>query len=108
MKSLEEELKVKMALKLSSEQMSSVEKAQLDNTRKLKEFFLGFAIWFISYGFFSVLQGTFKILVALALAAVDLAISRLGEHLELSFDLILKIRLSSIYLIIMLIAILFY
>ncbi len=108
MNRLQDELQQKIQLRIEEEKRSSIEKAQISNTRRLKEFLLGFVIWFFSYGLFSLMQGSFKIIVALALSALDMIITRLSEELDLPHDLSLKIRLSAIYFCIILIAIIFY
>lgn len=100
MNKLEEELKLHIQMKLDEENKSSIEKAQRENTVRLYNFIYGVVIWFISFSILSFLQERFHYFILAIIFIVDIAINIFGKIYDLDLVLLLKIRLSAIYIII--------
>ena len=104
MNKLQEELKEQIKRQLEAQSQSSVEKAQAENTRRLLDFIYGTVIWMLSFSLFSLFNQSFRIILYLTLFAVDLLISSIGKRYDIQPAPLLKIRLTILYLIIILIA----
>jgi hypothetical protein len=107
MNKVESEIRQHLETLQEAENKSSIEKAQIQNVKRIKSFFSGMIIWLLSYSFFSSLRGRFQIIAAGAFFVVDYAIYQIGKSLELELGMVLKIRLTVIYLLIIIFAILF-
>ncbi|MCD4797143.1 MAG: hypothetical protein K8R49_08250 [Candidatus Cloacimonetes bacterium] len=107
MNNIESEIRQHLEIRQEADKMSSIEKAQIQNVRRIKSFFYGTIIWILSYLFFSSLRGKFQIIAAVVFFCVDYAVYRIGKTLELELGIVLKIRLTVIYLLIIIFAILF-
>ena len=98
MNRVEEELRLKLQLRLDEENKSSIEKAQKENTVRIGNFILGVAIWFISFSILSYLQEGFHFFILGIILAIDIAISAFGKAHDIGLGQLLKIRLSIIYI----------
>jgi len=103
MNKLEEELRRHIQIKLDESNKSSIEKAQIENAVRLYNFIYGVVIWFISFSILSYLQKSFRFFILLIIFIVDILINLFGKYHNLDLALLLKIRLSVIYLIIIII-----
>ena len=103
MNKLEEELKLRIQLQIDESNKGTIEKAQRDNTIRLYNFIYGVVIWFISFFIFSYLQKNFHLFVLIIIFVVDIIINLFGKFNNLDLVLLLKIRLSVIYVIIIII-----
>jgi lipopolysaccharide export LptBFGC system permease protein LptF len=107
MNKIESEIRQHLEMLQEAENKSSIEKAQIQNVKRIKSFFYGMIIWLLSYSFFSSLRGKFQIIAAVAFFVVDYAIYQIGKSLELELSIVLKIRLTVIYLLIIIFAMIF-
>ncbi len=107
MNKIESEIRQHLEIRQEADKMSSIEKAQTQNVRRLKSFFYGTIIWILSYLFFSSLRGRFQIIAAVIFFCIDYAIHQIGKSLELELGIVLKIRMTVIYLLIIIFEILF-
>lgn len=107
MNKIESEIRQHLEMLQEAENKSSIEKAQIQNAKRIKSFFYGMIIWLLSYSFFSCLQGRFQFIAAVVFFIVDYTIYQIGKSLELELGIVLKIRLTVIYLLIIIFAMLF-
>ncbi len=107
MNKIESEIRQHLETLLEAEKMSSIEKAQIQNVKRIKSFFYGTIIWLLSYSFFSCLRGRFQIIAAVVFFIVDYTIYQIGKSLELELGIVLNIRLTVIYLLIIIFAMIF-
>ena len=105
MNKLEEELKLHIQMKLDESNKSSIENAQKENTIRMYNFIYGVVIWFISLSILSYLQKSFHLFTLITILTVDILINLFGKYNNLDLALLLKIRLSAIYVIIIIICI---
>ncbi|MDO9577843.1 MAG: hypothetical protein Q7J16_08160 [Candidatus Cloacimonadales bacterium] len=103
MNRLEEDIKLQIWLQLEADQKSSVEKAQEENTRRLLNFLYGLIIWLVSFSILSFLRKSFQILFYVTLFAVDLLINFIGKYYNFVPEQLLKIRLTILYVLIIII-----
>ena len=107
MNKIESEIRQHLEIRQDVDKMSSIEKAQIQNVKRIKSFFYGTIIWILSYLLFSSLRGRFQIIAAVVFFCIDYAIYQIGKALELELGIVLKIRLTVIYLLIIIFAIIF-
>lgn len=103
MNKLEEELKLHIQMKLDESNKSSIENAQKENTIRMYNFIYGVVIWLISFSILSYLQKSFHLFILIIILVVDILINLFGKYNNLDLALLLKIRLSVIYVIIIII-----
>ena len=103
MNKLEEELRQHIQIKFDESNKSSIEKAQKENAVRFYNFIYGFVIWCISFSILSYLQKSFRLFILLIILIVDILINLFGKYHNLDLALLLKIRLSVIYMIIIII-----
>jgi len=99
MNRIEEELRLKIQIRLDEENKSSIEKAQKENILRVSNFILGVVVWFISFLILSYLQEGFHFFILGIILCIDLAINALGKAHDIDLGLLLKIRLSAIYMV---------
>ncbi len=103
MNKLEEELRLDIQIKLDESNKSSIEKAQRENAVRFYNFIYGVVIWLISFSILSYLQRSFRLFILFIILIVDILINLFGKYHNLDLSLLLKIRLSVIYIIIIII-----
>ena len=103
MNKLEEELKLHIQMKFDESNKSSIEIAQRENAVRLYNFIYGVVIWFISLSILSYLQKSFHLFILVIILIIDILINLFGKYHNLDLALLLKIRLSVIYMIIIII-----
>ncbi len=103
MNKLEEELRLQIQIKLDESNKSSIEKAQIENAVRFYNFIYGVVIWLISFFILSYLQRSFRLFILFIILIVDILINLFGKYHNLDLALLLKIRLSVIYIIIIII-----
>ncbi len=99
MNRIEEELRLKIQIKLDEENKSSIEKAQKENTLRASNFILGVVVWFISFFILSYLQEGFHFFILGIILCIDVMVNAFGKARDIDLGLLLKIRLSVIYMV---------
>ena len=103
MSKLEEELKKRIQLQLEGSHESTIEKAQRENTEHLTNFLWGTLIWLISFTILSLLQRSFRLIILIVIVIVDIALNTIGKIYNIEPEQLLKIRLSVMYVVIILV-----